>query len=329
MRIIELYNAANTRFTFFKLSTDVQVAIVHRTMATWTSVNGYRMGTSISSYSNWNTLQRTKVMVFCQDERMKHIMNLPPQPPLSEEPEQPPTLHSSEETPTQPAPASDSLSEEPEQPPAHSATEDIPPPPASSSEPGEAEASELDEVEFSELDEDEAFAPAQASPFQPSRSGVFIHRGILIAATCALVVAVVLVALLVFVNRPKDPPTDWIASYTPPAGTSSAKKILYYLHWTNQNGELKGQLQLAANVNGSLQSLTALATGLYNRDNHIIYVVVTINGQADTLMGKINDNNDTLTLNPAGATGQDSQIVFHIGSANDYKQATKKLGSGT
>lgn len=262
-------------------------------------------------------------------------MNLSPQPPSSEEPEQQPALHSSEETPIQPSPASDSLSDEAEQQPVHSASEDSPTEPASSSELegveiselDEVEASEPDEAEISELDEDEAFAPEQpvSSPFQPSRSGVFIHKGILITAACVLVAIVVLGALLVFVNRPKDPPTDWIASYIPPAGTSSAKKILYYLHWTNQNGELKGQLQLAANVNGSLQSLTALATGLYNRDNHIIYVVVTINGQADTLTGKINDTNDTLTLIPVGATGQDSQIVFHIGSADDYKQATKKL----
>ncbi|MBV9712785.1 MAG: hypothetical protein JO011_17940, partial [Ktedonobacteraceae bacterium] len=69
-------------------------------------------------------------------------------------------------------------------------------------------------------------------------------------------------------------------------------------------------------------------TGLYNRDNHIIYVVITINGQADTLTGKINDANDTLNLNPAGVTGQNSQFVFHIGNANDFKQATKKLGAG-
>ena len=250
-------------------------------------------------------------------------MNVPLQPPTSEEPEQQPTLHSSEETPTQPSPASESLFEEIEQQPAHSVSEDTPTQPASSSEPNGAE------VEAS--DEGEAFEPAQSvlSPSLPSQSGVFIHKGFLIAATCAVVVVVLLAALLVFVNRPKDPPTDWIASYTPPAGTSSARKILYYLHWTNQNGELNGQLQLAANVNGTLQSLTAVATGLYNRDNHIIYVVVTINGQADTLTGKINENNDTLTLNPVGVSGQSSQIVFHIGSANDYKQATKKLGSGT
>ncbi|WP_136625252.1 hypothetical protein [Dictyobacter kobayashii] len=134
-----------------------------------------------------------------------------------------------------------------------------------------------------------------------------------------------LAALLVFVNRPKDPPSDWISSFTPPAGTSSASKILYYLHWTNENGELKGQLQLSAVANGAPQSLTAPATGLYNRDNHIIYVVITINGQAGTLMGKINDANDTLTLNQVGATSQASQLVFHTGSANDYKQATQKL----
>lgn len=127
------------------------------------------------------------------------------------------------------------------------------------------------------------------------------------------------------VNRPKDPPTDWIASYTPPAGSSSTGKVLYYLHWTNQNGELKGQMQLAAISNGTPQSLTVPATGLYNRDNHLIYVVIVIDGQPDTLTGKINAANDTLNLNLVGATGQSSLFVFHIGDANDFKQATKEL----
>ncbi len=195
----------------------------------------------------------------------------------------------------------------------------------------ENEASAQDEDEVSAQDEDEAFEPTQAvsSPSQSSRSGVFIHKGILIAAASIVVVAVLLAALLVFVNRPKDPPADWIGSYTPPAGTGSTGKTLYYLHWTNQNGDLNGQLQLAANPNGTLQSLTAPTTGLYNRDNHIIYVIVTINGQASTLTGKINDNNDTLTLNLVGATDQGGPLVFHTGSADDYKQATKKLESGS
>jgi hypothetical protein len=309
-------------------------------------------------------------MVFCQDERINHFMNLTPQPLSSEEPEQQPALDSSEETPIEPAPASDSLAEEPERSAsediptqlAASSEEDIPTQPAASSEPpaeeteqqaaassesNGAEASTLDEDETSAADEDEAFTADEdetsaldedeafeselviSSLSQPARSGVFIRKGLLIGAAIAVVVVAVLVALLLFVNRPKDPPTDWIASYTPPAGTSNTGKVLYYLHWTNQNGELKGQLQLAAKTNGTLQSLTAPATGLYNRDNHIIYVVIVINGQADTLTGKINDNDDTLTLNLAGATSQSNQFVFHIGSADDYKQATKNLGSAT
>ncbi len=262
-------------------------------------------------------------------------MNLSPQPSLPEEPEQQPALSSSEETSTQPSTVSDSHFQETEYP-----SEDIPMLPASSSEPQIEEteqqpisASEPDEIEHSSLDEnavvgedEDSEADREVSSSQPSRSGVFISRGVLIAAAGVIVVAALLIALLVVVNRPKDPPTDWIASYTPPAGSGSTTgKILYYLHWTNQNGELKGQLQLAAKANGSLQSLTAPATGLYNRDNHIIYVVVTVNGQADTLTGKINDTNDTLTLNSPGATSQSSQFVFHTGNANDYKQATKRL----
>src|SRR5579859_3009665 len=236
-------------------------------------------------------------MAFCQIERINYFMNLPPQLPSSEEPEQQPALPFSEEPPAEPSPASDSHAEEPEQQPEHPAAEDIPtqpalpsespteetepilssePPaeetePTSSSEPDEDETSapdedfEPDEDEASILDEDEAFEAEQ-----PARSGVFIQKRLLIGAAGAVVVVALLVALLVLVNRPKDPPTDWIASYTPPAGTTNTGKILYYLHWTNQNGELKGQLQLAAFTNGSLQSLTVPATGLYNRDNHII-----------------------------------------------------------
>ena len=276
-------------------------------------------------------------MVFCQ-ERINHFMNSSPQPPSSEEPEKQSTLHTSEETTTQPSTASDSRSEETEQQPVHPASEETEQQPALSSDSLSEEteqqpvsSSEPNEAEASAPDEDADFEQAQpvASSSQPSRSGIFIQKGFLIAAACVVVVAALLVALMAFVNSPKDPPTDWIASYTPPASPGSPGKILYYLHWTNQNGELNGQMQLAANANGTPQSLTAPATGLYNRDNHIIYVVITINGQPGTLTGKINENNDTLTLNQVGAPNQNSQLVFHIGSENDYKQATKNLKPGT
>jgi hypothetical protein len=187
-----------------------------------------------------------------------------------------------------------------------------------------------DEDDEDDEDEDDEDAEGEEQSLRsPSQSGIFIHKGLLIAAAGVIVAAAVVVALLLFLNRPIDPPTDWIASITPPATASapSTGTVLYYLHWTNQNGVLKGQLQLAANSSGTPQSLTAPTTGLYSRDNHIIFVVVSINGQADTLTGKINDSNDTLTLNQPGATDQTSQIVFHKGTANDYKQATNKLNA--
>jgi hypothetical protein len=189
------------------------------------------------------------------------------------------------------------------------------------------DAEDEDEDEDEEDDEDDE--DEEQSLRSPSQSGIFIHKGLLIAAAGVIVAAAVVVALLLFLNRPIDPPTDWIASITPPAtaGAPSSGTVLYYLHWTNQNGVLKGQLQLAANSNGTPQSLTAPTTGLYSRDNHIIFVVVSISGQADTLTGKINDSNDTLTLNQPGATNLTSQIVFHKGTANDYKQATNKLNA--
>jgi hypothetical protein len=281
-------------------------------------------------------------------------MSLPNQPPLSEEPEQQPVLHSSEDTstihtsedaPTQSVSPSDIHPENahpeeaghpiledtptlPEETSELNASEDIPTVPASIAESDGTVSSKLAGNENSQLnedrDEDEGEDEDEDEP-----AGVFIRRGWLIAAACAVVAVALLATLLLVVNSPKDPPTDWIASYTPLAGTSSTGKILYYLHWTNQQGDLKGQLQLAANANGTPQSLTAPAVGLYNRENHIIYVVITINGQAGTLTGKINDANDTLTLNQVGATSQSSQLVFHMGSLDDYKQATKKLGANT
>ncbi|GHO84421.1 hypothetical protein [Dictyobacter formicarum] len=289
-------------------------------------------------------------------------MNVPPQPPLGEEPEKVSELQSARKTPDQPTPTSETVShgdvaEQPvseeetashenvtEQPvtsseaAAHedvaeqptidaSADDEVTPQPVAFSEsPAAVEestedtiiANEATEDEGEDLEEDDAAA-------QPAHSGVFVKKSVLVGAISAVVLVALLMALLFFVNRPKDPPTDWISSLTPPAGSGSASKILYYLHWTNENGELKGQLQLSAFANGAPQSLTAPASGLYDRDNHIIYVVITINGQASTLMGKINDNNDTLTLNQVGAPSQASQLVFHTSSADDYKQATKKL----
>jgi hypothetical protein len=169
-------------------------------------------------------------------------------------------------------------------------------------------------------------AQGAPAPSQTSRAGIFIHKSILIAAAIVVVLAAILVALVLFLNRPIDPPTDWIASESSAATTTGAsQQILYYLHWTNQDGKLTGQLQLAADTNGTPQSLTAPTTGLYNRDNHIIYVVVTISGSPTTLTGKIDTSNNTLTLNPAGATDTSNQIVFHTGSANDYKLDTQKM----
>jgi hypothetical protein len=310
------------------------------------------------------------MMVFCQDERINHFMNLPPQLPAAEEPEQPspaadqPILHTPEEasttqpspvaeqsseeaqqppvlhTPeeastTQPSPAAEQSAEEAQQPPEELASEDISTQPATSSEllaegsePQIAASTDADGVASSENDEGEVAEDDDDYDYERLQSGLFIRKGLLIAIVSAIAVVALLAVLLVLVTRPKDPPTDWIATYTPPAGSGSTSKVLYYLHWTNLNGELKGQMQLAAIANGAPQSLTVPATGLYNRDNHIIYVVVVINGQADTLTGKISDTNDTLSLNPAGVTGTTSQFVFHTGSSDDFKQATKKL-SGT
>jgi hypothetical protein len=242
--------------------------------------------------------------------------NIPTEAAPSSEPSE---ISNEEDMPTEAALSSESLTEDTESEPV-------------SSEPITDDASSTsDEVEVFDLDEDadenEAFEEEQPGSrlFQPMQSGLFIHTKALIAAVCAIVVIALVVVVFLFVTRPKDPPTDWIASYTAP-GSPSSSKTLYYLHWTNENGNLTGQLQLAANPSGTPQSLTATATGLYNRDNHIIYVVVIVQGQPDTLTGKINDNNDTMTLTLAGATSTDGLLVFHLGNANDYKKATQQLG---
>ncbi|MBA2393414.1 MAG: hypothetical protein H0V70_11815 [Ktedonobacteraceae bacterium] len=304
-------------------------------------------------------------------------MDLPSQPPSSEEPKQQ-HIHSSEEAPIQPSPDADSLTEETqpqnvnpitEEAPTESApvadslpeesqpqsvnpviedvptesapvadslpeeiqplhadpiVEDVPGQSAATSEPLADET----EPQITSLDQDEE-EDEDLEVEEETRSGVFIGRGLLIAIACGVVIVALMATLLVVVTRPKDPPTDWIASYTPPAtaGTPAGGKILYYLHWTNQNGSLKGQLQLETVSNGALQSATAATIGLYSKDNHVIYVVITLNGQASTLAGTINDNNDTLTLDSPGATTPGGGLIFHTGSANDYKLAAKNLGA--
>jgi hypothetical protein len=304
-------------------------------------------------------------------------MDLPSQPPSSEETKQQ-HIHSSEEAPIQPSPDADSLTEETQPQSANPVTEETPTPsapvadslseeiqplhadpiiegipeqPASTSEPlteetepqitsldqdkTEPQITSLDqdktEPQITSLDQDEEEEDEDEDleDEEETRSGVFIGRGLLIAIGCAVVIVALMATLLVVVTRPKDPPTDWIASYTPPAtaGTPAGGKILYYLHWTNQNGSLKGQLQLATVTNGALQSATATTVGLYSKDNHIIYVVITLSGQASTLAGTINDNNDTLTLDAPGTTTPGNGLIFHTGSANDYKLAAKNLGA--
>ncbi len=242
-----------------------------------------------------------------------------------------------EEVPTESAPVVDSLPEETQSQSMNPIAEGVPEQSAETSEPLADETvpqiASLDQDEtvpqITSLDQDEEDEDEDLEDEEETRSGVFIGRGLLIAIGCAVVIVALMATLLVVVTRPKDPPTDWIASYTPPAtaSTPAGGKILYYLHWTNQNGSLKGQLQLATVSNGALQSATAATIGLYSKDNHVIYVVITLNGQASTLAGTINDNNDTLTLDSPGATTPGGGLIFHTGSANDYKLATKNLGA--
>lgn len=213
-----------------------------------------------------------------------------------------------------------------EEPTIHtSADEETTPQPMTFSEPpAEAEDATENTIADDEAIEDDVEDEEDTTTGQTG-SGVFVRKGVLIGVISAVVLVALLGTLLFFVTRPKDPPTDWLTSVTPPAGSGSASKILYYLHWTNDNGELKGKLDLAAYANGGPQSVSDDATGLYSRDNHIIYVVIVDNGQPVTFTGKINDSNDTLTLSPAGATGQTTPLVFHTSSADNYKQETKKL----
>ena len=292
-------------------------------------------------------------------------MNLPPQPPLSEEPEQQPieeeTLvqhptpgdtakglpSTEEETLAQPSIPDDAKKDEKGSPSIEDAPtqvssvadispeDDIPTQqglsltqdnPSTWSETNTSQESETSFIEENVVQNEEDEGLDEDEDLEPVKTGVFIRKEILIAAASAILLIALIAVLFLVISRPKDPPTDWIASYTPAAGTSTTGKILYYLHWTDDNSELKGQLQLAANSNGTPQTLTAPATGVYDKDNHIIYIVFIINGGPATLTGKVNDNNDTLTLNQVGATTQEGLLTFHTGSAADYKKATDALG---
>ncbi|GCE20562.1 hypothetical protein [Dictyobacter kobayashii] len=86
-------------------------------------------------------------------------MNVPPQPPLGEEPEKQSTLHPAEETYVRPEPNAETVSEGAEQPtPPATTEEDIPTQPVSFSESQAAATPGLEEHEASTLPGDETYA---------------------------------------------------------------------------------------------------------------------------------------------------------------------------
>ncbi len=141
----------------------------------------------------------------------------------------------------------------------------------------------------------------------------------LIIGAIALALVVVIVAVVIFATRPSGPPSSWVTTDT------SAKSLGYlaadYIHWDNNNGDLKGTMEVfLVSKTGLTLDNSANFTGTYDSATNKVTLKVTQDGKTQTLVGTIKD--DTLQFNSIdGSPAPSTAPVYHPGNASDFDKA--------
>ncbi len=124
-------------------------------------------------------------------------------------------------------------------------------------------------------------------------------------------------------THPSGPPTNWLATET-----VGKQRIVYYLHWNDDNGVLRGSLESSLFVAGVMQNSSWSFVATYDSQTTTLHItfdkVSAANLPYYSADAKI--NGDTLTIKRANNSdpGNDA-LVFHPASAQDYTQAKNDL----
>ncbi|GCE10463.1 hypothetical protein [Tengunoibacter tsumagoiensis] len=165
------------------------------------------------------------------------------------------------------------------------------------------------EEQVSEAEIDEEYEDEEVDDEEPeSLKKYWVICGVLAAL---LVVACIGIAAFVTHGFRPEPANGWITTTT--NNNPSHPKIAIFIHWKNDNGKLKGELENGIKDEGISYSFN----GTYDYESHKVKLFLSVNGQPLTLNGTIKDN--TLTINDDSGTSGLQNLKLHSGSEDDYE----------
>jgi hypothetical protein len=139
-----------------------------------------------------------------------------------------------------------------------------------------------------------------------------------------IVLIVALAAFTVFqLTRPSGLPTSWLATQT-----VGSRQIVYYLHWGDDNGILRGKMETVVPANGKLQTSSWSFIATYNDQNNMLHMTFEVSKSATIPMYSADASitNDTLKILKTNNTNAASDSpAYHPASEQDYEQARQNL----
>jgi hypothetical protein len=144
------------------------------------------------------------------------------------------------------------------------------------------------------------------------------------------VVIVIVAAFLITHGFRADPPSSWLA--TEPIGSTS--KFVYYIHWTNHDGQLNGSMDeyyySSSSSYGSGQSQSYNLDGTYNYQDQTVTLTVHNGAESVTIKGNISGNNMTLHSPASTSTSSANRdLTFHTASQKDFDDAKQNTNSSS
>lgn len=145
---------------------------------------------------------------------------------------------------------------------------------------------------------------------------------IFVALFVVLVMAGALAAFLF--SRPPTLPTSWTA-----ITTSAGVDLVYYLHWENTDGQLRGSMEMAYydSALGSIQTIVFPFIGIYHADSKRI--LLTFDAVQDVRLGDAEGiiENGTLQLRSTSVEATAAGgAIFRPGSFERFQQLKNNLG---
>jgi hypothetical protein len=145
-----------------------------------------------------------------------------------------------------------------------------------------------------------------------------------ILVSLALLLAILAALALVLLTRPVGPPTSWMASMS-----VGKERVVYYLHWGEDGGTLRGEMQAVLYANQALQITTWPFHATYDSQNSLLHMTFENKNETVPVLSNTDAKiaGDTLTLKSTGGGGSNTALAFHPASVQDYEQAQHELVS--